>query len=104
MGYEFMHVGVPTTKIRPHERYVEEMKIYIVDPEHSDFNIEYVRFMDGTSFPEVMHFNPHVAYKVDSIAKASEGAQVIVDPIDIGELFISFIIKDNVIYELMEFK
>ena len=101
MGFKFMHVGVPTVTVQPNETYVEPMKLYkteIVEP----FNIEYLRFQDGTPFPEIMHVNPHVAYEVDCIEEASKGAKVIVDPIDIGDAIISFIVKDNVIFELYQ--
>ena len=104
MGYKFLHVGVPTTQIQPNEIYVEKMKLYKTEAEQTPFNIEYLRFQDGTPFPEVMHFNPHVAYEVDSIEEASKGAKVIVEPIDLGEIIICFIIKDNVIYELTQRK
>ena len=101
MGYKFLHVGVPTTQVQPNEVYVEKMKLYKTEVV-SDFNIEYLRFQDGTPFPEVMHFNPHVAYEVDSIEEAAKGAKVIVEPIDLGNAIICFIIKDNVIYELYQ--
>ena len=102
MGYKFLHVGVPTTQVRPNEVYVEKMKLYKIGPEHSEFNIEYLRFQDGTPFPEVMHFNPHVAYEVDCIEEAAKGAKVIVEPIELPDCTICFIIKDNVIYELLQ--
>jgi len=101
MGYKFLHVGVPTTKVQPNEIYVEKMKLYKTEVV-SDFNIEYLRFQDGTPFPEVMHFNPHIAYEVDSIEEAAKGAKVIVEPIDLGHARICFIVKDNVIYELYQ--
>jgi hypothetical protein len=104
MSHKFLHIGVPTTKIRPNEIYVEPMKIYKVEPEHSDFAMEYIRFQDGTPFPEVMQFNPHIAFEVDSIEEAAKGAQVIVEPIDLGDAIICFVVKDNVVLELMEKK
>ncbi len=104
MGYKFLHVGVPTTQVQPNETYVEKMKLYKSEPEHSEFNIEYLRFQDGTPFPEIMHMNPHIAYEVDSIEEAAKGAQVIVEPIDLDDIIICFIVKDNVIYELLQRK
>ena len=103
MGHKFMHVGVPTVTVQPDETYVEPMKIYKTEAV-GPFNIEYIRFQDGTPFPEIMHVNPHVAYEVDCIEEASKGAEVIVAPIDIGVALISFIIKDNVIFELYQKK
>ena len=101
MGFKFMHVGVPTTKVQPNEIYVEKMKLYKTEIV-GDFNIEYLRFQDGTPFPEVMHFNPHIAYEVSNIDEAAKGAKVIFEKTDIGNAFICFIVKDNVIYELYQ--
>ena len=102
MGHKFMHVGVPTTKVQPKETYVEKMKLYKTEAEDSEFNIEYLRFQDGTPFPEIMHVNPHVAYEVENVEEAAKGSKVIVEPIDIGNAIICFIVKDNVIYELYQ--
>ena len=102
MGYKFLHVGVPTTQVRPNEVYVEKMKLYKTEAADSDYNIEYLRFQDGTPFPEIMHVNPHVAYEVDCIETAAKGSKVIVEPIDLGNAIICFIVKDNVIYELYQ--
>ena len=104
MGYKFLHIGVPTTKVRPNEIYVDKMKLYKVEPEHSEFHMEYIRFQDGCPFPDIMHYTPHVAFEVDCIEEASKGAQVIVEPIDLGEIVICFVIKDNVILELLQRK
>jgi len=104
MGYKFLHVGVPTTQVQPNEIYVEKMKLYKTEAEDSAFNIEYLRFQDGTPFPEIMHVNPHVAYEVECIEEAAKGAKVIVEPIELEEIIICFIVKDNVIYELVQRK
>ena len=104
MGYKVLHIGVPTVTIRPNEEYVEAMKLYKVDPKHSEFNLEYIRFQDGTPFPEVMHTNPHIAIEVDCIEEASKGTQVIVKPIELTDCIICFIVKDGVIFELTQMK
>jgi hypothetical protein len=102
MGYKFLHVGVPTTQVKPKEVYVEKMKLYKTEASDSNFNVEYLRFQDGTPFPEIMHTNPHVAYEVDSIEEAAKGARVIVEPIELEHCTICFIVKDNMIYELLQ--
>jgi glyoxylase I family protein len=104
MGFKFLHIGVPTTQVQPNEIYYEGMKLYVTDPADSEFNIEYLRFQDGTPFPEIMQMNPHISYEVDSIEEAAKGAKVIVDPIDLGDKILCFIIKNNVIYELCQLK
>ncbi|MGI6726914.1 MAG: VOC family protein [Christensenellales bacterium] len=104
MEPKFLHVGIPSVKVRPNEEYVDKMRIYKVEPKYNEFPIEYIRFMDGTPFPEIMHHSPHIAFEVDSIAEASKDARVIVEPMDLGHATICFVVKDNVIFELMEMK
>ena len=34
-----------------------------------DYKIEYLKFEEGTCFPEILSKQPHVAYKVDDLEK-----------------------------------
>ncbi len=103
--FEVVHIGIPTTQEREGEVYVEGAKIYVTAPELSPFSIEYVRFMPGTIFPEEMHYEPHVAAKVDSIDEFVRLAdKVIVPKMDNGDCYLCFIRKDGAIIELIEMK
>lgn len=104
MVKEILHIGVPTTQSKPGEMYMEATKLYRTEATDSPFMIEYVRFMDGSIFPEEMHRAPHIAVKVDSIKEASVGCRVIVEPIELEKIIISFVVKDGVIFELTQFK
>ena len=86
--------------------YVDAMKIWMSNPEDYDYKIEYLKFEEGTPFPEVMHKNPHVAYQVDNADPyLAEADQVIFGPVtmdDGGRM--AFIIKDDTFFELLEKK
>ena len=104
MSAEYMHIGIPVTNKKPGMNYVEAMKIWVSNPDDHDYKIEYVKFEEGTPFPEVMHRAPHVAFKVDDIEKHLKDAdETIFAPTEIGPgVRIAFAIKDGAIIELYE--
>lgn len=103
--FEIVHIGIPTTQKKEGEVYVEGAEICITAPEQSEFAMEYVRFLPGTVFPEEMHYDVHVAAKVDSIDRYIEMSDsVIVPKMDNGDCWLAFVRKDGAIIELMEMK
>lgn len=106
MSAQYMHIGIPVTNLRQGMTYNEGMKIWMSNPDDYDYKIEYLKFEEGTPFPEIMHKNPHIAFKVDDAAPYIEEAQqVIFGPAEIGPgVHITFIMKDDTIIELYEEK
>ena len=104
MSAEYMHIGIPVTNKKPGMNYVEAMKLWMSNPDDHEYKIEYLKFEEGTPFPEIMHRAPHVAYKVDDIEKHLKDAdQTIFPPTVIGPgTRIAFAIKDGVILEFYE--
>ena len=104
MSAEYMHIGIPVTNKKPGMTYVDSLKIWMSNPNDYEYKIEYLKFEEGTPFPEIMHRSPHVAYKVDSIEKHLEGAdETIFPPTEIGPgVRIAFAIKDGAILEFYE--
>lgn len=100
---EFMHVGVPTKNKQPNETYLSDLKLYITDPKEHELKFEYLRYEKDSPLPEIMQKNPHIAYKVDSIGEMAKDTEIIVEPFDADEKTkIAFIVKDGVVFELME--
>ncbi len=106
MTAEYMHVGIPITNKKEGMTYNEDMKLWMSNPDDYDFKIEYLKFEEGGPFPEIMHKNPHIAYKVDDAEIYIKDAdQVIFGPAQLSEnVRIIFIMKDDVIIELYEEK
>ncbi len=106
MAAEYMHIGIPVTNKKPGMTYNEGMKIWMSNPDDYDYKIEYLKFEEGTPFPEIMHKNPHVAFKVDDAKPYLDDAdRVIFGPVDAGPgVRIAFIVKDDTIIELYEQK
>ena len=68
MAAEYMHIGIPVTTKKPNMIYNEILKFWVnTDVDAYDYKIEYLKFDEGTPFPEIMHKHPHVAYKVDDM-------------------------------------
>jgi hypothetical protein len=106
MSAEYMHIGIPVTNRKPGMQYNEDLKIWMSNPEDYDYKIEYLKFEEGTPFPEIMHKNPHVAYMVDDIERYAADADRVIFPITpLGPgVRIAFVIKDDTIIELYEQK
>jgi hypothetical protein len=106
MSAKYLHVGIPITTKKPGMTFNDGLKIWMSNPDDHDFKIEYLRFEEGTPFPEIMHKNPHIAYEVDDMAKyLADADQVIFQPLALSPtMTIAFIIKDDTIIELITFK
>lgn len=104
MSAEYLHIGIPITNRKPGMVYHEGMKLWMSDPNDYDYKIEYLKFEEGGPFPEIMHKNPHIAYKVDNMeAYLDDADEVIFGPVDNPDgSRIAFIIKDNAIIELLK--
>lgn len=100
---KFNHIGVVTNEVQNGENYAEDLKVYITDPEKSEFKFEYLRFEEGSPMPEEIRTKPHVAFCVDNIDKYLNDNKVLVEPFMVGDsLKIAFIIKDGLVMELMQ--
>lgn len=106
MAAAYMHIGIPVTNRKPGMTYNEAMKFWVSNVDDYDFKIEYLKFEEGTPFPEILHRNPHVAYSVDNLEHYIEDAdQVICGPMEAGlGARLAFVIKDGAIIELYEQK
>jgi len=104
MSAEYMHIGIPVTNKKPGMTYVEALKLWMSNPDDYVYKIEYLKFEEGTPFPEIMHRVPHVAYRVDSIEKhLADADETIFPPTEIGPgIRIAFAIKDGAIFEFYE--
>lgn len=100
----FNHVGIPTTTPKEGEIYAEGMKLYLTDFKLSPNKIEFLRFEEGSSMPEILKTHAHIAYEVPNLESAMEGKKVVLEPFQGGEgLMCAFIEEEGVAIELMCF-
>ena len=103
MAAAYMHIGIPVTNKKPGMVYNEGARFWVSSVDDYDYKIEYLKFEEGTPFPEVLHRNPHVAYKVDDLQKYIDDADsVICGPMDANDKGdqLAFVWKDGAILAL----
>jgi hypothetical protein len=76
-GWRYHHIGIPTSKPRPNEKYLEKYKMYVSGFETSDFGIEWMRFEKGSPISELIQSVPHIAFEVDNLDEAIQGKKII---------------------------
>ncbi len=107
MSCEYMHLGIPITHKKPGMVYNEWGNFWVNESvDEYEYKIEYLKFEDGTRFPDILNKQPHVAYKVDNIEKYSDKADRIIfgpERID-ANTRLAFVIIDDTIIELYEEK
>ncbi len=103
MTAKYMHIGIPVLNKKPGMIYNEAMKFWVSNVDDYDFKIEYLKFEEGTPFPEVLSKQPHVAYEVDDLDfYVAQAQDVIFGPLDAGDARLAFVHWDDAIVELYE--
>jgi hypothetical protein len=95
MNYKYHHLGIPTTRHVPGEKYLPDYKIWHCGYEESEFGIEWMRYENDCKLPEIVKTIPHVAFEVDDIHDAIRGKKVIIEPNSPSEGNIVAFIEEN---------
>jgi hypothetical protein len=66
-GWKFHHLGIPTTKKMPNERYLPQFKFYISGFDNSPYGIEWMRFESDSPIHKLIQTVPHIAFEVDDL-------------------------------------
>jgi len=99
----FDHVGIPTGQPQPGEMYVAATKVWVTDPQRDPQRIEYLRFEPDTPVSGPVRNQPHVAFRVESLDREIEGAEILLGPFQATDtLRIVFVLKDGAVFEFME--
>ncbi len=107
MAAEYMHIGIPVLNKKPGMVYNEWGKFWVNESvDEHDYKIEYLKFDEGTRFPEVLSKQWHVAYKVDDMEPyLKEADQVVFGPEAVNDkVRLAFIFKEEAFIELYEEK
>lgn len=103
-GWRYHHLGIPTSKPQPNEKYLEKYKMYVSGFETSDFGIEWMRFEDESPISELIQSVPHIAFEVDNLEKAIEGRKMIGEITSLSPgIRVAMIIENGAPIELIEF-
>lgn len=82
---EFDHVGYRSYEKREDEFYYAPNRVWITDSSKHKFRIEWLRYEEDSTVPESVKNQPHVGFRVNSLAEASEGLELLLGPMTIDE-------------------
>lgn len=66
-GWKYHHLGIPTSKVMPRERYLPQFKFYITGFSQSPFGVEWMRFEKDSLIHELIQTVPHLAFEVENL-------------------------------------
>ena len=101
----FDHIGLITDDPKPGERWVEATRVWVTSPRAHLYNVEWLRFEPDTPVTGPLRTESHVAYRVDDVRAAIGGLEVLAEPFDVGDGFltVSFAIVDGAVVEFMQY-
>jgi hypothetical protein len=103
--YRYNHLGIPTKETKPGETYLPQFKMYVSGYEENEFNIEWMRFEEGSTLPEIVQRLPHVAFEVDSLEEAIHGKEILISPNSPSDgVRVAFILENGAPVEFLEFE
>lgn len=101
---KYNHIGIPTTSIFEDEIDLPHLKITVSDHESNPFGIQWQRYWDDASYPDIIKKIPHVAFEVDDLDAALVGQKVIIHPNSPSEgVVVAFIEINGAPVELMQY-
>lgn len=102
--FQFDHVGLITTEKKPNETFVAATKVWVTDIASHPYRVEWLRFEPDSPVQGPVRDQPHVAFRVASIAEAARGLKVLIEPFDAGIARVGFYqADDGAVVEFMEY-
>lgn len=99
----FDHVGIPTGEAQPREMWVEATRVWVTDPSEHPNRIEYLRYEPDSPVKGPVRDLPHMAFQVDNLEAAMEGAEVLLGPFHAtNTVRVVFVLRDGAVFEYME--
>jgi hypothetical protein len=66
-GWKYHHLGIPTSKVMPNEKYLPQFKFYVSGFNTSPFGIEWMRFEKDSPIDHLIRTVPHLAFEVEDL-------------------------------------
>jgi hypothetical protein len=90
--YKYHHLGIPTTEEFSGATYLPQFKMYVSDHLATPYGIQWMRFDEDCTLPELVKRVPHVAFQVDDLYQAIRGKKIIIEPNEPGPgILVAFI-------------
>jgi hypothetical protein len=109
LDLQFDHIGIPVDSPQAEEFWVPASECWVTNPRTHPQRIEYLRFKNKPELPRgspqwKLWNMPHVAYRVDDLERAIQGAELVYgpfEPADFGRVV--FIHEHGAIVEYLEY-
>ena len=99
---KYNHLGIPTTDRFEGEMDLPHLKMTVSDHKNNPFGIQWQRYWNDATYPDLVKTVPHVAFEVDDLDAALKGQKVIIEPNSPSEgLTVAFIEVNGAPIELM---
>lgn len=105
-GWKYHHLGIPTDRVMPDEKYLPQFKLYVSGFNSSPFGIEWMRFEKDSSIDQLIQTVPHLAFEVADIdyELATHHLKILTPPNHPGEgIRVAMIEHNGAPVELIEF-
>lgn len=83
--------------------WVEATRVWVTDPADHPNRIEYLRYEPDSPVKGPVRDLPHMAFQVDNLEAAMEGAEVLLGPFHAtNTVRVVFVLRDGAVFEYME--
>jgi hypothetical protein len=106
-GWKYHHIGIPTNRVMPGEKYLPQFKFYVSGFSTSPFGVEWMRFEDDSPMSTLIKTVPHIAFEVDDLEYElrTHGLKIITEPNQSAEgITVAMIEHNGAPIELIEFR
>jgi hypothetical protein len=101
---KYHHLGIPTTVQQADETYLPDYGLFCTDHERNPFGIQWMRFDEACTLPDVVKALPHVAFEVDDLERALVGHHVLIQPNSPSPgVVVAFVLCDGAPVEFLQF-
>jgi hypothetical protein len=77
---KYNHIGIPTKARFAGEIDVPHLAMTVSDHQNNAFGIQWQRYWEGASYPELVKTVPHVAFEVEDLDTAIVGQTTLIAP------------------------
>nr|NQU93534.1 hypothetical protein [Bacteroidota bacterium] len=106
-GWKYHHLGIPTDKVMPDERYLPKYRFYVSGFGTSPFGVEWMRFDKDSPVHTLIQTVPHLAFVVEDLdyELANRDLKVITAPnLPADGIRVAMIEHNGAPIELIEFE
>jgi len=105
--WKYHHLGIPTKKKMPDEKYIPRFKLYVSGFPTSPFGVEWMRFEADSPIHPLIQLVPHLAFEVNDLEYelANRKFDIITEPNPPSDgVRVAIIVHNGVPIEMIEFE